>query len=159
VLAAATPATYSYCVLAGSDAVQAELRDAVAATLAAGGGWGLGGQLVFSRVDMGCDVTLSIRGSAGMSELDPACTKQTTCERDAQVGIAQASWQSAPLGWQGSIMAYRSELINHEVGHWLGFDHAGCDTTSQSQPLVAPDVVLDGCSPNWYALPAIRRPE
>jgi hypothetical protein len=70
-----------------------------------------------------------------------------------QIEINSLDWNQSPSKWAAGLAAYQSELVAHEVGHWLGFQHAAClSSSAPSSVLQAPVVVLDGCSPNWYPL-------
>jgi hypothetical protein len=142
---------YSYCVTGEAR----QLADQAGQALAQPAGWTMGGRVVFTRVDQGCHFTLSLRDTVGLNALNPSCTKQTTCRVGAQLAMAQAAWQSAPGWWKTDQPAYRTELINHEVGHWLGFTHADCNQPDTKPVIGTPSVILNGsCSPEWYAVPA-----
>jgi hypothetical protein len=38
--------------------------------------------------------------------------------------------------FQGNIVAYQHYVVNHEVGHALGFDHRGCATDGDLAPVM-----------------------
>ena len=98
---------------------------------------------------------LTARGDAPARRvLDPACEHQTTCRIHNDLAISSDSWAVAPSGWVGTVDSYRTELVNHVVGQWLGFDHPNCSAlASQTPVLSAPSVTIPGCSPKWYAVP------
>jgi hypothetical protein len=73
------------------------------------------------------------------------------------LAISSGSWAAAPESWKGGLDSYRGELINHELGHWLGFEHASCTAKAAEPVLSAPTLVLPGCSPNWYAVPSEKQ--
>lgn len=145
--------TYKYCVLDQTGANKAALEERTAAVTSATGGWGLGGALAFEAAQKGCNVTVQLTRSAQMKAVDPACDGQSTCQVGAVVAVNADRWAAAPSGWGGTLDSYREELLRHEVGHWLGFDHASC--TSPVSPISQATIVtMPGCSPNWYAIPA-----
>ncbi len=151
-VAAALPlASYKYCIDAGSSDGAGKV---VASTLGSGGGWTLGGRVHYSEVANGCNFVITIGSPATLKALDPACEKQTSCRIHNDLAIAEASWAKAPTGWVGDLSSYRTELVNHVVGQWLGFDHPGCSVVATQTPVLStPSVMIPGCSPKWYAVP------
>lgn len=153
--AAAWPlASYGYCLDTSIGVADASK---IASVFSDKTGWALGGRLSLARRENSCNFRINIVPEALMAALDVGCKGQTTCLVGNQIDISVSAWQAAPGKWTGTIDAYRTELINHEVGHWLGFQHTPClaSAASSGTPILsAPDVVLGGCSPNWYAIPA-----
>jgi hypothetical protein len=50
-----------------------------------------------------------------------------------------------------TLEEYRASVINHEVGHFLGFDHMKCPGPGQLAPVMNTQTTeLDGCRPNPY---------
>jgi hypothetical protein len=146
-------AMYKYCVLDQTGANKTALEERTAVATSATGGWGLGGALMFEPAQKGCNVTVQLTRSAQMKAVDPACSGQSTCQAGAVVAVNADRWAVAPAGWVGTLDSYREELLRHEVGHWLGFDHASC--TLPAPPISQVTIVtMAGCSPNWYAIPA-----
>ena len=145
---------YTYC-LAANSATGPALRSQVSQTLSDPSGWTLGGLLAYSQGSTNCNFTVNLLTARQMTGMDPGCTGQTTCSTYNEIGISEAYWQTPPKSWTEGLAAYRAGLINQEVGHWLGFTHAGCtDGAASQQILTQPTVVLDGCSPNWNEIPA-----
>ena len=87
----------------------------------------------------------------------------------ARAGLNTAGWLSC---WNGRVAAinldrwsqgvahfddlavYRRYVVNHEVGHGLGHDHAGCGGSGRLAPLMAQQTKsLDGCLPNEWPHP------
>jgi hypothetical protein len=148
-------ATYKYCVRADTTEGTTQLAAKADSALSGLQGWQLGGSLKFVRADSGCNFFLSLASAADMAKTNPSCAGKASCLSMGSLVFNTESWQSPPKGWSGGAAAYRGELIDHEVGHWLGFDHAPCTYSSASKPLMStPTVVLGGCSPNWYLVPA-----
>jgi hypothetical protein len=150
---AATPAvkTYRYCV---NPAESSDFRNLVTAALAAPQGWALGGRLAFTEAGSGCNFTVTRLGQTAMSALGPACQGQATCLVGGTLAVSEQALQGAPATWKGDAASYQTQLINHVVGHWLGFEHASCTAKSAAPVLSTPTVTLGGCSPNWYGVPA-----
>jgi hypothetical protein len=154
-LAAVGPAAnYSYC-LDETGGTAPSLAPATAATLGAGGSWTLGGKLRFVPAKTGCNFTIRLAGTAAMTALDPACEHQSTCRIHNDLALSVESWAKAPSSWLGDTNSYRTELINHIVGQWLGFGHPTCSVAATQAPVLStPSLLVGGCSPKWYPVPA-----
>jgi Putative peptidoglycan binding domain/Protein of unknown function (DUF3152) len=142
-------AQYAYCVDGPAEQVAA-LKGAVAQTLASS--WGLSGRIQFVFAEADCAFAVHIASVQSMRAFDPACESQSSCRIHNELALLDTGWTKIPSGWSSDLTAYRAELINHVVGQWLGFEHPGCGEAAS--PLTEPSVVLTGCSPRWYAVPA-----
>ncbi|HEY2004383.1 MAG TPA: DUF3152 domain-containing protein [Candidatus Saccharimonadia bacterium] len=157
--AAAWPlATYRYCL---GDGVAASFVTKIGAVLSDPTGWALKGRVKLVGSESSCNFNFNIVPAIDMANLDPGCKGQTTCLVGDQITVRSESWTKVPVKWVGTLDSYRKELVNHEVGHWLGFQHAACTggtIVSGDVPiLAAPDVAVNGCSPNWYAIPVAQQ--
>jgi Protein of unknown function (DUF3152) len=151
---AIVPHLYTYC-LAANAVDQLAFRKQVSQTLSDPAGWALGGRLSYLNASSNCNFTINLLTAGQMTGMDPGCKDHTTCSTYNEIGISESAWQTAPKSWTQGLVAYRTGLINQEVGHWLGFTHAACtDGAASQQILTQPTVVLDGCSPNWNEIPA-----
>ncbi len=147
-------ASYSYCIDETAVAVP-ELAQTAAAVLGSGGSWTLGGKLRFVQAKTGCNFTVRLANASALAALNSACEHQTTCRIHNDLAIATDSWSKAPSIWVGDTTVYRSELINHVVGQWLGFEHPSCSAAATlASVLTTPSLTIGGCSPKWYAVPA-----
>lgn len=120
-------------------------------------GWSLGGAIRFDRVDSGMfQVTLAtpdVVGSFG------GCSAVYSCRSGPHVLINSERWASATPTYPGaSLLApYRQMLINHEVGHALGFGHSRCPQKGRLAPLMQQQSKgLQGCLRNPWPLPSER---
>jgi hypothetical protein len=139
--------TYKYCA---DDAVKGIAQK----TLAESNGWTMGGKVAFVA-DSDCHFRFEVLPAAQMAAAAPTCGGEVSCLSGSRLIFNANNWETLPGGWTGSLDSYRRELVNHETGHWLSFDHASCSGDAKNAPLLsAPSVVIPGCSPNWYAVPA-----
>jgi hypothetical protein len=145
-------ATYTYCVRADKAENEKLLADKAGSTLSGPGGWQLGGHLKFVKATAGCNFTFRLTPALGMNKISQSCNAKASCQSAGLLAINIDSWQTPPKGWSGSAAAYQTELIGHEVGHWLGFEHSPCTTAAPKAVISTPAVVLGGCSPNWYPI-------
>jgi hypothetical protein len=146
--------SYTYCTQVGTAADGPYLTEQARQTLSSATGWSLGGALQFVRGSNNCDLVIHLVKPEAMAAINPACANQASCQAGADIAISSVAWAQPPGAWTNGLEAYRSEVINHEVGHWLGFDHASCTTKNAPAHILAqPTVTIPGCSPNWYAVP------
>ena len=65
---------------------------------------------------------------------------------DIRFAIGSSAWPG-PLGW------YRSMVINHETGHWLGLGHSFCSGPGQLAPIMQQQSIdMQGCAINPWPL-------
>jgi hypothetical protein len=155
-LAGLTPsvATMVYCVRSDTPADADSLSQTAGGVLSSPTGWSLGGHLKWVLGEKDCNINLSISSVAEMSRLSANCVGLASCQSSSVLAFSSDSWRSTPKAWTGSLATYRGELVNHEVGHWLGFDHGSCSQPTSKPVLGVPAVVIPGCSPNWYVVTA-----
>ena len=148
-----TPATYRYCIAASDNDNRTALSATAQTALADPAGWALGGQVVFIRQDADCHLHIRIGDADYLKSLSVMCDQQTTCRVGNEIGLLAAAWQQPSDTWKSGIAAYRTELINHEIGHVLGFDHPGCLPDSIKPTLTTQSITLgSGCSPVWHVI-------
>lgn len=101
---------------------------------------------------------------------DASCWKS---ER-SQVVLNTARWARGAVAYQGNVVAYQQYVVNHEVGHGMGFSHVGCEATGQLAPVMMQQtwgtandylaalgtdrVAADGklCEPNAWPFPLVN---
>lgn len=146
--------TYSYCIAAkGVDASNlAGLSSKLASTYSDGRGWGLSGDVSFVEVKSGCNFTVWLTAAPLMSTFGAICDSLWSCAVSPNVIINFDRWTGASAAWNaagGSLDNYRSMVINHETGHWLGFGHSFCPGAGQPAPVMQQQSIsLQGCSFN-----------
>ncbi|GAB2856929.1 hypothetical protein GCM10027026_03490 [Myroides odoratimimus subsp. xuanwuensis] len=63
-------------------------------------------------------------------------------------------WVNGATGYENKLKDYRRYLVNHEVGHALGYPHVACPGSGRSAPVMMQQTKgLAGCKPNpWPAV-------
>jgi hypothetical protein len=105
----------------------------------------------------GSDYTVRIRlatpttvdklcGSVGLSTQG-----QYSCRYGSTILINLRRWLKGAPGFDISLTGYRNMVINHEMGHLLGFDHMLCPGAGQPAPVMQTQTIsLGGCVPNAF---------
>ena len=144
---------YTYVVRGWDHASGLEAFAADAAqTLGDDRGWNLGGRIAFRRVASGGHFTLWLSAPAHLPSFSPVCTADWSCSVGPDVVINNRNWSNGTPAWNnagGSLRNYRHMVVNHEVGHWLGFGHAPCSGPGQLAPVTQQQSMgLQGCASN-----------
>lgn len=152
--------TYTYSVAAsGPVAGNVEQFAAFAATTYSDlRGWTMNGQIRFARVPAGGDFTLWLATPERMGTFSPSCTSAYSCRAGRNVVINDARWTGGPItpGWR-NVDDYRTMVINHETGHWLGLGHTYCSTPGAPATVMQQQSKsLQGCAANPYPTPPER---
>lgn len=91
--------------------------------------------------------------------LTPATTDQrclplktlgrVSCSQGSAVNLNGLRWVHGVPDYQGDLDGYRTYLINHEVGHYLGYGHVSCPGPGQPAPVMMQQTKgLLGCTRN-----------
>lgn len=150
---------FTYCV--ASRGVSTHYLGTFSAKLASvyadGRGWGLKGQVRFSKVSSGCDFTAWLSAASQMPSFGAICDSTWSCRVGPNVVINFDRWQNASPAWNqsgGSLDNYRSMVINHETGHWFGYYHAFCPGAGNPAPVMQQQSIsLQGCKFNPWPTP------
>jgi hypothetical protein len=149
---------FSYCgATRGVDASNVPaLKAKLAATYQDGRGWSLGGQVSYSEVASGCSFTVWLAASDQMASFGSICDAVWSCTVSPNVIINFDRWRYASDSWNksgGNLEDYRSMVINHETGHWLGFGHSLCGGAGQLAPVMQQQSIdLQNCAFNPWPL-------
>jgi hypothetical protein len=150
--------TYSYCTaVRGVDAAQLPVfRSKLQSTLNDSRSWSLGGLIEFREATSGCNFTAWLSAAELMPSFGGVCDAEWSCRSGANVVINFTRWQNASPAWNaasGALDEYRNMVINHETGHWLGFNHDHCRGPGQPAPVMQQQSIdLEGCAFNaWPA--------
>ncbi len=74
-----------------------------------------------------------------------------SCRYGTNVIINLRRWLTGAPGFAMSLTGYHTMVINHEMGHRLGFKHMLCPGAGQLAPVMQQETInLAGCRPNAY---------
>lgn len=148
----------------GLDEDLAEVADFVEATLGHDRSWTAAGDLRLRRVPGGADhdftVYLATRDTAaqmcaagGLDVIGSGLPKGgVSCRTPGQAIINYTRWQKSVPHYVDAgvpLEVYRQMVVNHEVGHELGYGHAGCPGKDKPAPVMQQQTIfLDGCRAN-----------
>jgi Protein of unknown function (DUF3152) len=59
-----------------------------------------------------------------------------SCWRDGRAILNTARWERGAVPFQGNVVAYQQYVVNHEVGHALGFRHLPCTDHGVLAPIM-----------------------
>ncbi|MGY1894830.1 DUF3152 domain-containing protein [Nocardia gipuzkoensis] len=122
----------------GGDEAVAKMIDS---TLANPKSWVHDPRFAFRRVDQGeadFRISLTSRGSS-RKECGFDIPIDTSCYNAAsrRVVLSEVRWVRGALAFEGDIGSYRQYLINHEVGHAIGYhQHQACETEGGLAPVM-----------------------
>ena len=110
----------------------------------------------FEYTQSGGAFTVVLAEASLVPSFGPPCDSVWNCNVGNNVVINQDRWLLATDPWNaagGTIRNYRHMAINHELGHWLGHDHAGCSGAGQAAPVMMQQSMdLKGCKFNPWPL-------
>ena len=148
--------SYRVEVETGTGESAATFAAAVDATLADPASWTGKGGWSLQRVTAN-DVDLVIR-LATPATVDKVCEAAgldtggyVSCRTGQFVMINLDRWLGAVPEYGGDVALYRHYVINHEVGHALGFGHQACPVRGGPAPVMQQQTYgLNGCLPNAW---------
>ncbi len=81
----------------------------------------------------------------------------TSCQVSGRVVINLDRWRESVPDYVSSgatLEEYRQYVVNHEVGHVLGYPHEPCPGAGRPAPVMQQQTLgLNGCTPNSWAFP------
>lgn len=149
--------TYEVRVRGQVGADPATFARIAARTFADRRGWRLGGNLRFTQVASGGQFTLWLAAPAALPGFSSTCTAQYSCRVGRNVVINDERWRTGTPTWP-TVREYQRYVLNHEVGHWLGFGHAACPSPGAAAPvMLQQSMTLAGCRSSTWPTQGERR--
>lgn len=147
--AGALTLTYSVETRGDVEADLGEFASIASSILSGDGGWSLGGAITFRQVSADGSFRLILASPSEVDAAHAVCSPSFSCRIGEQVLINDVNWRNATAAWTGSLAGYRTYLINHEVGHWLGLGHVSCPSPGGLAPVMQQQSIsLQDCRPN-----------
>lgn len=80
---------------------------------------------------------------------------EVSCRVEDRVVLNAKRWMYAVPAYAAKVELYRNYLVNHEVGHYIGYGHSTCAKAKSPAPVMMQQTKgLGGCLPN--AWPTIK---
>lgn len=118
--------------------------------------WIGNGRAGFRRVRSGGTLRIIL---ATPATVDRLCAPLNTagyysCRRGNKLILNVNRWNGATSWWPASLKTYRRYLINHEMGHFLGYGHVSCPGPGRLAPVMMQQTIsLGGCVANGWPYP------
>ena len=148
--------TYEVEVEVGLGVDVGEFARAVERTLADPRSWTAGGRRALQRVEGDADVRVAL---ASPQTVDRLCAPLQTngrysCANGDRAVLNTVRWLEGADAYAGRLADYRHYLVNHEVGHVLGFGHGDCPAVGEVAPVMLQQTIgLQGCLPGPWPYP------
>lgn len=139
--------TYAVGIKGDVGADLATFRRTAARVLSDHDGWAAAGRVEFVPSRRAPDFRLWLAAPDSVAAANSECDADFSCRVGDDIYINAQRWRLATDTYRHrSLAQYRRYVINHEVGHWLGLDHAECYGVGEQAPLMLQQSKdLQGC--------------
>jgi hypothetical protein len=129
----------------------------VLATLNDDRSWGHDGAMTFARTDGDAPIVVVLASPETSSELcgDLRTRGMLSCRNGPRAVLTFHRWVNATDEYADNVTGYRQYVVNHEVGHALGYGHERCPGPGKPAPVMQQQTLgLKGCTQNSWPHPA-----
>jgi hypothetical protein len=159
---------YRIAVEAAVGVAIGEFTEVVNSALGDPRSWTAGGQIQFQQVGQGDSAQFTVWLAtpntahamclAGGIDIRVGGVPYTSCRVGNNVVLNSSRYLDAVKNYGAPLSAYRQYMVNHEVGHRLGFGHERCPGAGQPAPVMQQQTLgLQGCIANsWPYLDGVR---
>lgn len=112
----------------------------------------------FTPVTEDADFDLVLAQPETLPTFSRGCSVEYSCRAGRYVVINDANWRETTSAFVGDLATYRTMVLNHEVGHWLGLGHLFCEEEGEPAPLMQQQSKgMQGCVANgWPTAPEVE---
>jgi len=128
----------------------------VLATLNDDRGWGRDGAMTFARTEGDAPIVVVLASPETSAELcgDLRTHGMLSCRNGPRAVLTFHRWVNATDEYADNVTGYRQYVVNHEVGHALGYGHERCPGSGQPAPVMQQQTLgLKGCVQNAWPQP------
>ena len=100
--------------------------------------WIGSGKYAFQRIDSGTPrIRISLTSQLTTRSICGFKIQfDASCWRGGRTVLNAARWERGAVVFQGNVVAYQQYVVNHEVGHALGFGHRPCAESGALAPIM-----------------------
>jgi hypothetical protein len=149
--------TYDFAIWGNVNSDFSEFQNVVKSTLADKKGWSRA-NLSFKSVSKNANFHIILAEGSEIAKYSSGCSATLSCRVGNYILINDTRWSEGSASYNAlglPLSDYRTMVVNHEVGHYLGHSHIKSCTSGPGSPapvMLQQSTGLAGCAPNPYPL-------